>query len=106
MEGYRSGVAWTGEGGLGAVPRRLRQVLHQAPGRSRQTKGDVGRELRQERSLVCEGRGACGLDVLGGRRGRTPPCASGVEDDWRRQKEPIRGDLAALSRRLRQILRA
>ena len=56
---------------LGSVPRRLRSLLHQAPGRPRQAKDDLGRELRQEGSALSRRRGADRFERLGdGRRRR------------------------------------
>ena len=61
------------EGDLGAVPRRLRSVLHPPPRRSRRAQGGLGREPGEEGSAVREGRGARRIDRLGCR----PPPRSG-----------------------------
>ena len=48
----RPGDARTGKGHLGAVPRRVRSLLHPPPGRSGEAQGGLGREPREEGSAV------------------------------------------------------
>ena len=106
VEDHRPGDAGPGEGDLGAVPRRLRSVLHPAPRRSRRAKDGLGRELREEGSAVRQGRGA-------GRRRPTGTRAAAeikrLQAEWKTigpgEEEPVGGDLAALPRRVRRILR-
>ena len=45
-------IARPGEGDLGAVPRRLRSVLHPPPRRPRGAQGGLGREPREEGSAL------------------------------------------------------
>ena len=77
----------------------------EAPGRSRQAKGALGRELREERSALSRRRGARRLDRLGGDGRRDPPAADRMEDHRTGEEEPVRNDLAALSRGVRRVLR-
>ena len=98
-------IARPGESDLGAVPRRLRSVLHAAPRRSRRAQDGVGGEPREEGRALREGRGARRLDRLGADRGRDQAAAGRVEDDRPGEEEPVGSDLAAFPRRLRPILR-
>ena len=71
VEDDRSGHARTREGHLGAVPRRLRSVLHPAPGRSEAPEGRLGRQPRAQGSALRAGRGAGRLHRLGQRPRRS-----------------------------------
>ncbi len=105
VEKHRRGHAGTGKSRLGTVPRRLRSVLHQAPGGSRQAQDALERELREEGSAVPGRRGALDVDRLGPRRGRNPAAAERVESHRPGEEEPVRGHLAAFSRRVRRVFR-
>ncbi len=106
VEDDRAGLTRPGKTDLGTLPRRLRSILHPPPRRSRTAKGVVGREPREERGAVREGRGARRIDRLGRGSGRAPAPPGRVEGDRPGQEEPVRGDLAALPRRVRSLFPA
>ena len=64
---HRSGRTRPRKGDLGALSRRMRSVLHPAPGRSEAAQGRVGRQSRPEGSALRHRRGAGRLDRVGQR---------------------------------------
>ena len=95
----------TREGDLGAVPRRLRSVLHAAAGGPEAAQGGVGRQPRAEGSALREGRGAGRFHRVGRNGHGDAPAPGGVEDDRSGPQVEIRGGVAALPHRLRSLLR-
>ena len=71
VEDDRAGVARQREGDLGALPRRVRSVLHPPARRPEEAQGRVVREPGAQGSAVRPGRGAGRLDRLGSRRRRS-----------------------------------
>ena len=86
--------------GVGALPQAQRPVLQALPGASRGARARVGAEPREEGGPVREGRGARGLDALGGSGGGDQAAAGRVARDRPGQEEPRRRGVAALPRRL------
>ena len=99
VEDDRPGQPRPREGGLGAVPRRLRSVLHAPAGRPEEAQGRVVGEPRAQGSALRAGRGAGRVDRLGRRRGAAQAAAGRVEDDRAGAQVEVRGGLAALPRR-------
>ena len=98
------GDARPGEGDLGALPQRLRPLLHAPAGGSRRAQEALGREPGEEGSAVRAGRGARRFNRLGRGGGRDQAPAERMEDDRAGQEEPVGGDLAAVPRRVRSVL--
>ena len=65
VEDDRTGGSRPREGDLGAIPRRLRSVLHPPSGRSQASQGRVGRQPGAQGSAVRCGRGAGRVDRVG-----------------------------------------
>ena len=65
----------------------------------------LGREPREEGSAVRRRSRRSRVDRLGADRRRDQAAAGGVEDDRPGEEEPVGGDLAALPRRVRRVLR-
>ena len=106
VEDDRPGQPRPGKGDLGALPRRLRSVLHAPPRRSRRAQDGLGGEPGEEGSAVRQGRGARAIRPTGTRPPRDQAAAGRVEDDRSGEEDALRSDLAALPRRVRRVLRA
>src|SRR4030095_573068 len=96
---------WTRESRVGAIPRRLRPVLHAQAGGPQTPQGGMVRQPGEEGSALCAGRSGGRFNGVGERRRATQAPAGGVEDDRTRAEVEIRSGLAALPRRLRSLLR-
>ena len=83
----------------------LRQVLHPPSGRSEGAQARVVREPHEERGAHHRGRAARAVDGVGQGRGPDQAAAGRVEEDRAGPQEQVRGDLAALPRRVRHVLR-
>ena len=91
---------------VGALPHRVRSVLHAASRGPRAAEARLGRQPREEGSALRARRDAGRIERLG-RRGRRAETAAGrVEDDRSGTEEQVGGDLAPVPRRVRSLLRA
>ncbi len=106
VEDDRPGDARSREGGLGAVPRRVRPVLHAAAGRPEAAQGRLVRQPRAEGSALREGRGAGRFDRMGCRGVAAEAAAGRVEDGRAGAQVEVRGGLAAVPDRVRSLLRS
>ena len=68
-------------------------------------KAALGRQLRQEGSALRRRRGVGRFERLGADVRGDPPAPERMEDDRTGEEKPVRRDLAALSRRVRCVLR-
>ena len=107
VEDRRPGAPSRRTGGVGALPARLQQLLHAAPGRPEAAQGSSGptTSTKKEALIVaCRGAGR-GRGPRSGVR-RAEDAAGRVADDRARQEVEVRAGLAALPRGGRQGLRS
>ena len=102
----RPGHARQREGGVGALPRGVRQVLHAPPGRSQAAQAGLDREPQAQGSAGRRSEAAVGIDRVGAGRVAHQAPAGRLEDDRPGQEEQVGRDLERVPRRVRPVLRA
>ncbi len=106
VEDDRPGHARSREGGVGAIPRRVRSVLHAPAGRSEAPQGRLVGQPRTQGSALRARRGARRFDRVGLRGGAAQTAAGRVEDDRTGAQVEVRGGVAAVPDRVRSLLRS
>ncbi len=94
------------EGGLGAVPRRLRSLLHPSSGRPQAPQGRLVGQPHAQGSALRTGRDAGRLHGVGGHRHAVEAAAGRVEDHRTGAQGQVGSGLAAVPHRLRPVLRS
>ena len=106
LEDHRPGDARQRARDLGALPRRLRRVLHAPPGRPEAAQARLDREPPQEGGARHRSRAAGAVVRVGEGRGAHQADAAGLEEHRTGEAQQVGSDLAAVPRRVRPVLRA
>ncbi len=101
-----AGHARQREGGVGTLPRGVRQVLHAPPGRSQAAQAGLDREPEAQGSARRRSEAALGIHRVGAGRVAHQAPAGRLEDDRPGEEEQVGRDLERVPRRVRPVLRA
>ena len=93
VEGRGAGHARQRKGGVGTVPRRVRQVLHPPPGRSEAAQAGLDRKPEAQGGARRRSEAAVGIHRMGTGGLAHQAAAGRLEDDWSGQEEQVRRDL-------------